>query len=86
MNWSDATLNEIQSREDLAYFLTGLAEKIRDGSLVVENATTDSFMDSAGRWTRSMDGFFRNVIKEPVPETPDWAMIAAIFRAALVYE
>jgi hypothetical protein len=43
MNWPDATLNEIQSREDLAHFLTGLAEKIRDGSLVVENATTDSF-------------------------------------------
>ncbi|WP_431784792.1 DUF7660 family protein [Streptomyces chumphonensis] len=86
MNWPDATLNEIQSREDLAHFLTALAERVRDGSLVVENATTDSFMDSAGRWTRSMDGFFKNVMKEPVPETPDWAMIAAIFRAALVYE
>ncbi|WP_331750928.1 hypothetical protein OG215_36965 (plasmid) [Streptomyces globisporus] len=86
MNWPDATLNEIQSREDLARFLTGLAEEIRDGSLVAENANTDSFIDSAGRWTRSMDGFFKNVVKEPVPETPDWAMIAAIFRAALIYE
>ncbi|GLU50254.1 DUF7660 family protein [Nocardiopsis ansamitocini] len=86
MNWPDATLNEIESREDLAHFLTGLAEKVRDGSLVVENATTDSFIDSAGRWTEAMEGFFENVIEEPVPETPDWAMIAAIFRAALVYE
>ncbi|GAA1927546.1 hypothetical protein GCM10009716_39390 [Streptomyces sodiiphilus] len=86
MKWPDTTLNDIQSREDLARFLAALAERMRDGSLTVENATTESFVDSAGRWTRSMDGFFANVIKEPVPETPDWAMIAAIFRAALVYE
>ncbi|UQI45886.1 hypothetical protein M1P56_16730 [Streptomyces sp. HU2014] len=86
MNWPDPTLNAIQSREDLADFLTELARKVREGDLSVENATTDSFVDSAGRWARSMDGFFMNVIKEPVPETPDWSMIAAIFRAALVYE
>ncbi|MBB5122736.1 DUF7660 family protein [Streptomyces eurocidicus] len=86
MNWPDPTLNAIQSREDLADFLTELARKVREGELSVENATTDSSVDSAGRWTRSMDGFFMNVIKEPVPETPDWSMIAAIFRAALVYE
>ncbi|MFC5152797.1 DUF7660 family protein [Streptomyces amakusaensis] len=86
MNWPDETLNEIRSREDLAQYLTGLADKVRDGSLLAENATTDSFVESAGRWTKSMDGFFMNVMKEPVPETPDWAIIAAIFRAALVYE
>ncbi|MFB8414658.1 hypothetical protein ACFC63_03945 [Streptomyces albidoflavus] len=86
MNWPDAKLNEIQSREDLARYLAELARDIRDGNVAVENVTTYSFTDSAGRWTRSMDGFFKNVVKEPVPETPDWAMIAAIFRAALVYE
>lgn len=86
MTWPDAALNEIRSREDLSRFLAGLAARIHDGSLSVENVTTESFVDAAGRWTRSMDGFFANVMKEPVPETPDWAMIAAIFRAALVYE
>jgi hypothetical protein len=86
MNWQDATLNEIHSRDDLARFLSGLAERIRDGSLSIENPTTDSFVDAAGRWTRDMGGFFKNVIGEPVPETPDWAMIAAIFKTALIYE
>ncbi|WP_433410580.1 DUF7660 family protein [Saccharomonospora azurea] len=76
----------MESREDLARYLIGLAEQIRDGHLAPENVVTSDFVDSAGRWTRSMEGFFENVIGEPVPETPDWALIAAIFRAALVYE
>ncbi|SFF64611.1 hypothetical protein SAMN05421541_11692 [Actinoplanes philippinensis] len=33
-----------------------------------------------------MDGFFSNVLKEPVPDSPDWSTVAAMFRAALVYE
>ncbi|WFE56565.1 hypothetical protein [Micromonospora sp. WMMD712] len=86
MNWPDAEINAIENRDDLALYLTGLAAKIRDGRLSVANPSTDTFVDSAGRWTMSMDSFFKNVMKEPAPETPDWAMIAAIFRAALVYE
>jgi hypothetical protein len=43
-------------------------------------------VEAAGRWTGSMDGFFSNMMGAPAPETPDWAMIAAIFRAALVDE
>ncbi|AOS64669.1 DUF7660 family protein [Actinoalloteichus hymeniacidonis] len=86
MKWPDDTLNAIRTRDDLARFLSDLAEDIRDGRLSPENTTTDAFIDAAGRWTGSMDGFFQNVMKEPVPETPDWALVAAIFRAALVYE
>lgn len=86
MTWPDAVLSEIQSREDLANYLTGLAADIREGKVVVENTSAQSLVDSAGRWAGAMDGFFANVVKEPVPENPDWAMVAAIFRAALVYE
>ncbi|SCG63349.1 DUF7660 family protein [Micromonospora humi] len=86
MNWPDEELNSIVTREDLAHYLVQLAAKIDDGRISVENSTTSAFLDSAGRWTNSMDGFFDNVMKEPVPDLPDWAMIAAIFRAALVYE
>ncbi|EHY87323.1 DUF7660 family protein [Saccharomonospora azurea] len=86
MIWHDDALNQVQNREDLARFLIDLAEQIRDGRLAIENAATVDFVDSAGRWARSMDGFFSNVIGESVPETPDWAMVAAMFRAALVYE
>lgn len=86
MSWPDASLNEIKTREDLALYLIELGERVRSGELRAENSATAAFVDSAGRWTKSMDGFFNNIIKEPVPESPDWAMIAAIFRAALVYE
>lgn len=86
MNWPDARVNSITSREDLARYLVELANEVRSGDLVAENVTVESLVGSAGRWTQAMDGFFVNVMREPVPERPDWAMVAAIFRAALVYE
>lgn len=86
MRWPDQELNEIQTRDDLARFLRGMAERIRDGSLVVENDRTEAFVEAAGAWTGSMNGFFMNMMEEPVPEQPDWATIAAIFWAALIYE
>ncbi|HEU5426162.1 MAG TPA: hypothetical protein VFU74_04790 [Actinocrinis sp.] len=52
----------------------------------VENATSADFVDAAARWSRAMAGYFKNVVGEPVPDAPDWAMIAAIFSAAAVYE
>ncbi|MBS2966440.1 hypothetical protein KGA66_25590 [Actinocrinis puniceicyclus] len=86
MNWPDAELNEIRSRGDLALYLQGLAQRLHDGELQSENLATADFVDAAGRWTKAMEGFFKNVVRQPVPEDPDWAMIAAIFRAAVVYE
>ncbi|MEU7615725.1 hypothetical protein AB0B27_06425 [Micromonospora rifamycinica] len=86
MSWPDAELDAVVTREDLARYLMELAVKIGDGRLSVENSSTSAFLDSAGRWTKSMDGFFKNIMKEPVPDDPNWAMVAAIFRAALVYE
>ncbi|WP_081748844.1 hypothetical protein [Nocardiopsis sp. CNT312] len=86
MNWPDEALNEVRSREDLARFLIELSRKIRSGEMPVENFTAEGLVDAAGRWTYSMDGFFENIIQEPVPEIPDWSMVAAIFRSALIYE
>ena len=86
MHWQDAELAAIESREDLARYLESLGAMLREGAISTENPSTDAFIDAAGRWTKSMDGFFSNVLKEPVPDSPDWAMVAAIFRAALVYE
>lgn len=80
MNWQDAELGAIESREDLARYMVGLAAKLREGEISTENPSTDAFVDAAGRWTKSMDGFFANVLQEPVPETPDWATVAAIGR------
>ncbi len=86
VSWQDAEIDVIEKREDLARYLVGLAARVRRGEIPIENSSTDAFVDSARRWTKSMDSFFKNVLKESVPDTPDWAMVAAIFRAALVYE
>lgn len=86
MNWPDAELNEITSREDLARYLQRLALKLRDEGTQLENPSTPDFIDAAGRWTKAMSGFFKNVVGQPVPNEPDWAMIGAIFRAAVIYE
>ncbi|WP_371792336.1 hypothetical protein OG285_25460 [Streptomyces sp. NBC_01471] len=86
MNWPDAQLNEIKSRDDLAAYLQDLAKAVSDGRVALGNPLTADYLDASARWTNAMDGFFMNVIGEPVPESPSWAMVAAIFRAAVTYE
>jgi hypothetical protein len=84
--WSDPAIDQVRSREDLSAFLAQLAGRMRDGSLSVENEASADFVDAAARWSRAMAGYFKNVMDEPVPDAPDWAMIAAIFAAAVIYE
>lgn len=86
MNWPDAALNEINTREDLARYLQDLSRLIRAREIALENPSTPDFVEASARWTKAMGGFFKNVVGEPVPDSPDWAMVAAIFRAAVTYE
>lgn len=86
MKWPDEALKEISSGEDLARFLVELSGQVKSKGTPVENSTVEGFLEAVGHWAGSMEGFFDNISKEPVPENPDGAMVAAIFRAALVYE
>jgi hypothetical protein len=86
VNWPDVALNEINTREDLARYLQEPAQHLPDGEVALENPSTPEFVDASARWTAVMGGIFRNVLGDPVPDTPDWAMIAAIFRAATIHE
>ncbi|GHE45315.1 hypothetical protein GCM10018785_13750 [Streptomyces longispororuber] len=86
MNWPDARLNEIESREDFAVYLQELAKALSEGQVPLENPATADFVDASARWAKAMDGFFENVMGGPVPESPSWSMVAAIFRAAVSYE
>lgn len=86
LNWQDSELNAISTREDLARYLQSLATLMADGNVSVENPLTADFVDAAGRWTNAMNGYFKNIIKEPIPDEPSWAMIGAIFSAAMIYE
>ncbi|MFH8592340.1 DUF7660 family protein [Streptomyces rimosus] len=86
MKWTDESINAISSRQDLVAYLQHLSQGMRAGDVRMENPSTIDYVSAASRWTESMDGYFENVVGQPVPDQPDWAMIAAIFRAAVVYE
>ncbi|WP_258725852.1 DUF7660 family protein [Cellulomonas sp. NS3] len=86
MDWPDARLNTIETREDLVRHLEQMAIDVRRSRHRFEHLRTDDYVSAAGAWTRGMDGFFRNVMEGPVPAQPTWSMVAAIFSAALVYE
>jgi hypothetical protein len=86
MQWHNAEIDQIETREDLAAYLTSLARRIEAGEAHTAHNSVQDYLEAAGAWTGSMDGYFANVFKAPVPAEPDWKMIAAIFTAATVYE
>ncbi len=75
----------VTSRADLVQYLIGLADRVRDGRMPVENSSSLEFIEAAGYWIQALDGFFSNR-GEDVPDAPSWELIAMIFSAALVYE
>jgi hypothetical protein len=75
----------VASRADLVRYLAGLAARVRDGRVAVENESASELIEAAGHWVQAMDGFFSKR-GEGVPDTPSWSLVAMIFSAALVYE
>lgn len=86
MDWHDEAVNQIETREDLARYLTDLARRLETGDVRLAHGRIADYIEAAGAWTGSMDGYFANVVGAPVPDQPDWKMIAAIFTAATIYE
>jgi hypothetical protein len=75
---------EVESRADLVRFLAELSKDVESG-MEVENDSADRLLEAASAWINDYDGYFMNR-GEPVPESPDWKLIALIFAASLVYE
>jgi hypothetical protein len=75
----------VLTREDLVRYLDDLSKNVRAGEHKVENVDAAGLLQAASAWVEDMDGYFRNR-DEPIPESPDWSLIASIFAAALVYE
>lgn len=82
---STGDVEAVVSRADLARYLAGLADSVRDGGASIENDSAADFIEAAGHWITAMDGHFANR-RESVPEVPSWNLIAKIFSAAVVYE
>jgi predicted RNA polymerase sigma factor len=60
VNWQDAELAGIESREDLARYLASLAARLREGDISTENPSAEAFIDAAARWTKSSRTFRRS--------------------------
>jgi len=77
--------HSVQTREDLVRYLAELSERVRAGSVRVDNVDTADLLEAASAWVDDMDGYFINR-GERVPQSPDWSLVASIFTAALIYE
>jgi hypothetical protein len=85
MKWPNPRIDQIKTRADLGEFLMELAEQANTGVYPVGHRRSVDFIAAAGRWTSEMDRYLVPMGEE-IPEEPDWAMVAEIFCAALVYD
>ncbi|MBM7117747.1 DUF7660 family protein [Archangium primigenium] len=76
---------DVQSREDLARFVRGLAQALEQHPEAWENATLPRFLEAMSAWIEDMDGYYQNQ-GAAVPTRPEWRTFAEILSAARVYE
>ncbi|MFD7533827.1 hypothetical protein ACFV8E_40540 [Streptomyces sp. NPDC059849] len=75
----------VTTRADLVSFIRQLGQEAEAPSNGWENRSLDRYLEALSAWTDDMDGYFTDR-GEPVPESPDWGLIAAMLRAACFYE
>jgi hypothetical protein len=79
------TPDEVTGRQELAVFLNELLAQVEGAPTAIPNSTLAEFLSGALGWIEDLDGYFLNR-GEPVPDQPTWALVAAIFAAAAIYE
>lgn len=77
--------NLIHSREDFVAFVKALSQDLRDNPASWENANLERYLEALGAWVEDMDGYYLNQGK-PLPQQPDWKVIADMLMAAKKYE
>ncbi|MFE4829928.1 hypothetical protein [Streptomyces sp. NPDC056672] len=75
----------VTTRADLVSYIRQLSQEAGVTSSSWENQSLDRYLEALSSWTNDMDGYFINR-GEPVPDTPDWSLIASMLRAACFYE
>ena len=75
----------IRSREDFVAFVKALSKDLHDNPATWENANLERFLEALGAWVVDMDGYYINQDK-PVPQQPDWKVVADMLMAAKMYE
>ncbi|MCX4870529.1 MULTISPECIES: hypothetical protein [unclassified Streptomyces] len=75
----------VTTRADLVSCIRQLGQEAQAPSRGWENRSLDRYLEALSAWTNDMDSYFINR-GEPVPESPDWGLIAVMLRAACFYE
>ncbi|MEU5771495.1 hypothetical protein ABZ782_36905 [Streptomyces asoensis] len=75
----------VRTRADLVSYIRQLSQEAQVPSSGWENQSLDCYLEALSAWTNDMDGYFGNR-GEPVPDGPDWSLIASMLRAACFYE
>ena len=81
----EALSNRVETREQLAQFVSTLREDLLARPSLWPNDDLESFLEAMSGWIGDMDGYFRNE-GEPLEEVPTWKTLARILVAARVYE
>lgn len=77
--------NKVSSKADLVRLLKDAAVVLRKNPQDWPNGDLMTFLDAWAAWLEDMEGYFKNR-NEPIPERPDWKVIAAMVAAARIYE
>jgi hypothetical protein len=83
MRYSD--LEKIQTRQDFISFLRSLKKNYLENLASWENRDIGAFLEAMASWVEDMEGFYiTNGL--PVPEKPDWKVLADILMGGKLYE
>jgi hypothetical protein len=58
-------LEDISSKDDLAFWLEQLREDLENNSEAWENTDLASFLEAMSAWLRDMDGYYQNLRTHP---------------------
>jgi len=75
----------IRSRDDFLEFLKALRKDLLDNPGAWENTSLERFLEALAGWVHDMDRYYLDQSK-PVPQQPDWKMVAEMLMAASIYE
>ena len=78
-------MEAVRNRDDFIAFVYALSDDYKENPDKWENTTLEFYLEALARWVTDMGGYFRN-IGEPVPEQPDWNLLAQILFVARSYE
>jgi hypothetical protein len=78
-------MEEIKTKEDFVSYVYELSQDYYDDPESWENIAIDRYLEALSALVNDMDGYYKNQ-GLPIPENPDWQLMADILSAARFYE